>query len=281
MKDIIKQINLRISSPFIFSFIVSWLFINWPIPVGLFWYNGETIKQFGYDGHAALIEQNTSFRYNIACPTIVALMYMAVTPVINYFNALYVTWVKKQQTRHVTKISEKSYITVGRYIKLQSAANKQTSALRELIENEEIKFAEKEKTIGDLNNSLSEHLLKNKLIKKVSNSTAIEGDWLIKITHDLGHPSLSQVQVLKGNTITIKDNRITRTSNDDNVALINAYLYASEPDQIGIEFRDVDGLLSNLLSELRLEVFTPILDDQQNILELNHVYKTYFSLKKV
>jgi len=48
MNDLLKSINLRLNNPFIFSFIISWIFWNWPIVVGLLWYNATTLQQYGY-----------------------------------------------------------------------------------------------------------------------------------------------------------------------------------------------------------------------------------------
>ncbi|MBL1411550.1 hypothetical protein [Sphingobacterium faecale] len=58
MNDLLKSINLSLNSPFILSFLISWIFWSWPMVVGLLWYNAKTLQLYGYPNYKALIIEN-------------------------------------------------------------------------------------------------------------------------------------------------------------------------------------------------------------------------------
>lgn len=73
--DFMKEMRFRLSSPFFSSFIISWLVINWRVPVGLLFYKQSDLTADGYDSYFDLIEKNFHLGTSIIVPLISASVY--------------------------------------------------------------------------------------------------------------------------------------------------------------------------------------------------------------
>jgi hypothetical protein len=47
INEFIKNFRKRLSSPFFFSFIVSWVLANWKVTIALLWYNSDLYPKEG------------------------------------------------------------------------------------------------------------------------------------------------------------------------------------------------------------------------------------------
>lgn len=73
--DFMKEMRFRLSSPFFSSFIISWLVINWRIPVGLLFYSQDDLQTDGYDSYFDLIEKSFHWGASIVLPIVSASVY--------------------------------------------------------------------------------------------------------------------------------------------------------------------------------------------------------------
>jgi len=74
VNEFLKNFRERLSSPFFFSLIVSWILLNWRVTVALLWYNSELYPNEG--DLIAFIESNTSFLNSLGYPLLGALLYV-------------------------------------------------------------------------------------------------------------------------------------------------------------------------------------------------------------
>lgn len=132
MNDILKSINLRLSNPFILSFCLSWIFWNWPIVVGLIWYNSQTLNLYGYVNYKELIYANSDFFRNYFYPTCFAILF----PYLKLgFSALQ-TLVNAIDERNIKNISRKGYISTSKFLDFKDQYEKDIQRLSKVIEEE-------------------------------------------------------------------------------------------------------------------------------------------------
>src|SRR5690606_27259881 len=227
MNDILKQINLRLSSPFVFSFCVAWVFINWRIVVGLFWYSGETISLFGYKSHYYLIHNNISFCRNLLFPVLSAIGYMAVVPGVDVVEAIDAAWVKKWRRREVLKMAGNAYITYSKYARMGEKTSERELQLSNMIETEESKHSELLDDNKRLTNTISENSINNATNIKLSRSESLDGRWHAKRIDRL-NVSINSTKLDLRNLeidILIQNNAIIDSTSKERLAIINGYLY--------------------------------------------------------
>jgi hypothetical protein len=78
--NVIEEIKDRISNPIIFAFLLSWLIWNWEIPIGLLWYNSDTIINTGSPDILSYIKDRVDFRRMVCSPLISAVFYVVAVP---------------------------------------------------------------------------------------------------------------------------------------------------------------------------------------------------------
>jgi hypothetical protein len=85
--ELFKTIKERLANPLFFSFLVSWIFINWEVTVSLLWYNSELYPKRG--DLIKYIDDHTSNGKSVVAPILFAILYTIAMPFIkNGINAL-------------------------------------------------------------------------------------------------------------------------------------------------------------------------------------------------
>jgi len=162
MNDILKSINLRLSNPFILSFCLSWMFWNWPIVVGLIWYNSQTLNLYA----------NSDFYRNYFYPICFAVIF----PYLKLgFSALQ-TLVNAIDERNIKNISKKGFISTSKFLNLKDQYENDIQRLSKVIEEES----------GVLNDNLN---LKSKLVE-VENKLLIEKQELERLQNEYGEKGI-------------------------------------------------------------------------------------------
>ncbi|OOG19145.1 hypothetical protein BWD42_04125 [Sphingobacterium sp. CZ-UAM] len=133
MNDILKSINLRLRNPFILSFSISWIFLNWRIVVGLLWYNSTTIEKLGYKNYYDLINANLDAA-SFQIPLFVAMMY----PILMWGIRLFQTFIEKYEVKSIKRVSKDGYIKTERYLKLTEKYDESVGRLSDLINSEAV-----------------------------------------------------------------------------------------------------------------------------------------------
>lgn len=135
ISSILDNVKERLKSPLIFSFIISWIFVNWKISVALIWYDPPKNSQ----GHLSLIDfisSQINLCNSIIWPTTLAIAYTSLSPIIkNCINALY-TWASKWGDNWSLEISKESKVSMEKFISLHQSLAVKSNQLQDLFDKE-------------------------------------------------------------------------------------------------------------------------------------------------
>jgi hypothetical protein len=239
VSDFFKEFKSRLSNPLFFSFIVAWLVINWRVPIGLLFYGFNDSKTYnplakdGYKSYIDLIHQLYSQWHFFWFPFWIAVGYTFVFPAVRNVIYAFNTWIRTWGDRWNLKISKEGQVPMMKFIKQKESYDKQTKALQDLFE--------KENLITDENNRLNTELITagsriNDLNDKLnsweqSNSVRVlDGDWKIESKDDPNVPMYYRFQ-----------NGLIRTSDQEhfsesNVCQIHWFFYNPHSQNICIAY---------------------------------------------
>lgn len=158
MKDIIQSIKIRLNNPFILSFLLSWIFWNWPITIGLIWYNAGNINRFGYPSYYDLIVCNTDLYNNLIYPLLSALLFLGLLPLLRLVSNFVQTWFAAKDEANVKKLSGKGFIPTMKFLELREQFEEHNKRLSDIITNESSVYTENQElktTITEKENELT------------------------------------------------------------------------------------------------------------------------------
>ncbi|MCX6351900.1 MAG: hypothetical protein NTX03_08555 [Bacteroidetes bacterium] len=184
IKDIFKNINDRISNPLIFSFLCSWLVINWQIVVSLIWYDPAQIEKTGRSSIFNFIIDKTDSCDNLWYPLLCAVIYTGLMPIVKIgINAFYAKCATFGDN-WVLGITGEANVPFERYIKLRNQYDKRSAILEETIakesnmankfEQESTKLLESQAMANGLRQQLTES---NNFINQLFNVSILNGYW--------------------------------------------------------------------------------------------------------
>ncbi len=214
--DFLKTLKDRLTSPFISSFILSWIFFNWKVSVALLWYDKE---QFGKATIFEFIENNTNNLNSIIYPLLVALGYTFVYPFFRTLISGFQTFVLKLEENWTLDIAKGQKIPMEKYLKLREDYLKNSKNLEDIIveegkDRQKVIDAEKKNLdlldeIGLLTSAVTNNEMKLKeYAEKLSsfrNVFALDGHWIFTVKN--GQAEKQMNLEIKGGTISVvKDN---------------------------------------------------------------------------
>ncbi len=128
-----SNIKERISNPLIFSFIFSWLVINWQITIGLLLFNSQQIEKAGYHSIFDLItcKINTTDSFNH--PLYFAIGYILLIPIVKNLITAFNSWASKWGEDWNLKILKEGKISINKYFSLRENYDKRNKILEEVI----------------------------------------------------------------------------------------------------------------------------------------------------
>jgi hypothetical protein len=192
MKDLITNFKERVSNPLVFSFICSWLFINWPITVGLLWYDPWQIERHGYKTIFELIEKNVNPIHCFWFPLLIGAVYTGIMPIIrNLINALH-SWATTWGESWNLKIKKEMKIPYEKYIRLRNDYDKRSKILEEIIQiettikeeyaNAKTEMLEAQKKVAEFQTIVNSQ---DDIIRKLNEIRLLEGYWTYTNSNDL------------------------------------------------------------------------------------------------
>ncbi|RQO32631.1 hypothetical protein DBR32_03295 [Taibaiella sp. KBW10] len=130
--DFFKEIRSRLSNPLLASFAISWLVINWQVPVGLIGYKQIDLKIDGYKSYIDLINLNASYWLYFWKPLIWSCAYTFGFPLIKMCITAFLNGVKKRSDNWNTKILKNYYVPMQIYVKEKERYQKAAAQLTEI-----------------------------------------------------------------------------------------------------------------------------------------------------
>lgn len=136
LSDIIGSIRERAANPFFVSFILSWLVVNWEIPVALFWPDLSQMQSLHYNTIFEYIQFILSKPDSFWLPVGLAAGYTILSPVVwnivRWFNA----WTTKWGNSWVFGMSKGSKVSFEHYYELMHENTEKGKRLDEMIDKQ-------------------------------------------------------------------------------------------------------------------------------------------------
>jgi hypothetical protein len=175
LKDFFASLKERFSSPLFSSFVITWLILNWKIPVALFFYKPADLKADKVDSYIQLINEHINKPYIFKWPLIAAICYTLFYPIIRHLIKLFYAYIDRVGNDLYLTINKTGKISVEKYISLRERYLKNIEDLRKIIEQEEIL----RKTVDTLNqhNEIANKDLKD--WRSRNNIESLNGKWEI------------------------------------------------------------------------------------------------------
>lgn len=217
IKDIFRGINDRLSSPLLFSFLLSWLVFNWQVVLALLWYNTETIAGEGYT-LLEFVRENTNWQHSFWLPLLFAIVYTLAAPVvknlINAFNAWNLKWGENWNLR----ISRGAKVPFEKFLKLREDFDERTKKLDDVISAESATLKDLESAQLDLLNARKEEnkvraelLDLRRLTDQIHRSDILNGQWIRTVYRALGNVQVENIEIHNGRvTVTEKGQKIDK-----------------------------------------------------------------------
>jgi hypothetical protein len=184
LSEIWQHIRDRLSNPFIFSFLVSWLVFNWKVIIGLFWYDAHLIEQEGYTSYFDFIDKNVYRSNSLENPLVFALGYTVGLPILKQAIDLFQTFVDVTGTQIKMKLTGEALVPGSVVVRQQEEFRKKTAELVSAINDqkgmelalkeERASSLESERKNNELNRMLSET---DSFINALEDVSFMDGEW--------------------------------------------------------------------------------------------------------
>ena len=184
IKDVFDNIKDRFTNPLIFSFISSWLIINWPITVSLLWYDTRQIDKTGYNSIFEFISHKITFEESLRNPLCFALGYTLIMPIIKNLIRAFYSWAGKWGENWNLRILDEGKISINKYLSLKADHKKRSKILEKVI-SEESTYLENYSTVNtdllqtknNLNESMKQLNTKDEFIRQLDDIRILSGTW--------------------------------------------------------------------------------------------------------
>ena len=204
VKDVYENIKDRLSNPLIFSFLCSWLVLNWKIPVALIWYDKTQFSKCGCNTIFDFIELYWKNEGTFLSPVLISLIYTIAIPFVK--NGIRLIFKRAQK---LGDKNEAKYVLDGmtkEHIKLKSD------------------YDESEKKLND----------KIDFISKLYDKSILSGNWT-RIRNNKDNEVTNKIRISDG-YIYITEN----FNNENKESLIAIFFYDRDNRKIFFVSEDVD-----------------------------------------
>jgi hypothetical protein len=235
IKDIFKELKARAHSPLFGSFVISWLCINWYIPVVLIFYSQTDVKLDGYRSIGEAVVDHFSWWYNAILPFLMALIYTFVYPRFRVFIKEYTIGIDTNSDNRIVEITAAAIS----HKKIIDELNAKYTLLEQLRENErqthEKAEANHNKSLNDYkkleerldktDQELNYQIGKFKLNEELNNDNFLDGQWEFKKEDYAFSSTMQNWSVANGKVIV------------DNVFYANLYKLIGFGNYVSITFK--------------------------------------------
>lgn len=118
LKDFISDIKERISNPFISSFIIAWIFRNYPIIITLIFYKQSDLNRDHYTSYIDVIQKNYSENHMLWFPLVVAITYTFVIPWVKSGIKIFNSWLASLTDTGIIRATKGQWMTVEKHADL-------------------------------------------------------------------------------------------------------------------------------------------------------------------
>jgi len=182
ISDFFASFKERLSNPFIFSFIFSWLVTNWKIAIAFIY--PDSVKNTGYSNLFEFIDCQLNFYLSFMIPIGWAFFYTFIFPMCKNWINIFQAWNTKWGNDRIFEESKNGKISVEKYLKIRETYDKRTKDLEDIIAkantglDDKIQFEnaliEQQKKNND---TLEQLAIETTFRGQLDNSKFFEGQW--------------------------------------------------------------------------------------------------------
>lgn len=191
VKDIYENIKDRLSNPLIFSFLCSWLVLNWKIPVALIWYDKSQFSGCGCHTIFDFIDWEWKNNGTFILPFIIAVVYTAAIPFIKNSIRIISAYAQKWGENEEIKALKGGGIGIDKYLRLREDYKNRIDNLETIVDEEKKYINENITLVNDLSkvrddlNMLT--IENNRLKSSISDLSILNGRWKFSKSKSLSY----------------------------------------------------------------------------------------------
>jgi hypothetical protein len=185
MKEVISEfwgnVRDRLSNPFIFSFIIAWLILNWKIWLGLIWYNNQQITSV-----ENFVTGNLDAYQSLWSPLCYALGYTLIGPWLKAGISALNTLASLYSEKWNLSISKDGNVPMTKFLSFKNNYEERTRTLETIIKNENITAEqyENEKTLRltkeeELNSARQKLIEVDAFVNTLFDMSKLNGRWYV------------------------------------------------------------------------------------------------------
>jgi hypothetical protein len=210
VKTFVDSIRDRLNNPFVFSFIVSWIFFNWKITIALFWDNptGSVQSQFSLINY---IESNISLWNSLLGPVVSAASYTIISPIVKNLITAFQNWNFTWGENWNIHILKQSKVTMEKYLSLRKNYDSRSKELEQILLQE----GEMSNTILQLKSDLSKLKFDlesanrelneaKEITDNLNDVNLLEGKWVKIVKNPYRGVQEENIQI-SGNNVSVYD----------------------------------------------------------------------------
>lgn len=205
ISDFFKELKERLSNPFIYSFLISWLIFNWKIPIALIFYKSEDLAKDGYKSFISLIADQIHLQKSFIYPILAALVYTFAFPFFRNTIIAFNSWTKAWGSSWSLKLSKSGKISIEKYIELRNTYAKRTQLLEQTLEKESKFLHENEELrnrILSLTQEKNDYQSKNQKWVDYNSYSILNGEWNFQTEDNLKQIRTEKIFLIKDGTVS-------------------------------------------------------------------------------
>ncbi len=225
--DFIKEMKLRLASPFFSSFLITWIIINWKVPIGLFFYDQKELEADGYKSYFDLITESYTDWYFVWYPVFCALGYSFLFPLLR--NAIQVvnTLINSKGTDLSIWAAKGSKVPIEKYLELKGIYEARSKILENVLEKETEYLKDYESTrteVLELRNKQNELVNERNKYLAGFDVAKLAGDWI---------GTYEEEGTTKKKIVSIRNNQMVFRNQDKSESTkIESFFYDHEKELI-------------------------------------------------
>jgi len=136
LKNFWTELKDRLNNPFIGSYLIAWLIINYPIPITLIFYKKADLRP-EYTSYLDVINKNIDGLNMVYIPLVIAFGYTFVFPYFKNYVSIFLAKRSLEADQKISENAKGTRIPIERYVKVQTEYAQQKIELAKIIDDED------------------------------------------------------------------------------------------------------------------------------------------------
>src|SRR5688572_6784055 len=174
ISEILNDIKKRLTSPFLFSYIIITCIYNWKVTLGLIWYDSKELEEHGW-------QSVWDFVVSVARPPWVpfgiALGYTFIFPWVNYLIRWYSDWTSKTGENVSFKLSGNTHISIDAFLEVKEKYETEKQRLQTIIDGLTKDKTDAERFRKELEDEQSKYKELFTKFNLMTTPLGMQGDW--------------------------------------------------------------------------------------------------------